>query len=35
MRRLVIVMAWMLALTGVIASPAQAHRRGPLDHDYA
>ena len=46
MRRLVIVMAWMLALIGVIASPAQAHRghhhhRGPpwpprpLDRDYA
>jgi acyl-homoserine lactone acylase PvdQ len=34
MRRLVIVMAWMLALAGVMASTAQA-RRGPLDHDYA
>ncbi len=42
MRRLVIVMAWMLALTGVMAIPAQAHRGhhhhhhpGPLDRDYA
>jgi len=36
MRRLVIAMAWMLALAGVMASTAQAwHRPGPLDHDYA
>ncbi len=46
MRRLVIVMAWMLALAGVMASSAQAwhrhsshrhgsHRPGPLDRDYA
>ena len=45
MRRLVIVMAWMLALIGVIAGPAQAnrghhhhrghHHQGPLDRDYA
>ncbi|MEK6252390.1 MAG: penicillin acylase family protein [Actinomycetota bacterium] len=34
MRRLVIVMAWTLALAGVMASTAQA-RRSPLDHDYA